>query len=78
MRDEELLAEIEDFLEGFDQLTCRGVRVNGVQWRRGQAKPAGVATRGRRGGGLTNPSRVCFDEVPVIPDVPRKRLNGRF
>jgi hypothetical protein len=31
MRDEETLAEIEDFLEGFNQPTYRGMRVNGVR-----------------------------------------------
>jgi hypothetical protein len=31
MRDEEMLAEIEDFLEGFNQPTYRGMRVNGVR-----------------------------------------------
>jgi hypothetical protein len=30
MRDEEMLAEIEDFIEGFDQPTYRGIRINGV------------------------------------------------
>jgi hypothetical protein len=29
MRDEEMLAEIEGFLEGFNQPTYRGVRING-------------------------------------------------
>jgi hypothetical protein len=29
MRDDEMLAEIEDFLEGFNQPTWRGVRING-------------------------------------------------
>jgi hypothetical protein len=29
MRDEEMLAEIEDFTEGFNQPTWRGMRVNG-------------------------------------------------
>jgi len=29
MRDEEMLAEIEDFIEGFNQPTYRGMRVNG-------------------------------------------------
>jgi hypothetical protein len=35
MRDEEMLAEIEDFLEGFNQPTYCGMRVNGqriVTW----------------------------------------------
>ena len=29
MRDEEMLAEIEDFIEGFNQPTYRGIGVNG-------------------------------------------------
>jgi hypothetical protein len=29
MRDEKMMAEIEDFLEGFNQPTYRGMRVNG-------------------------------------------------
>jgi hypothetical protein len=31
MRDEEMLAEIEDFIEGFNQPTFRGMRTNGVR-----------------------------------------------
>jgi hypothetical protein len=31
MRDEEMNAEIEDFIEGFDQPTYRGMRINGVR-----------------------------------------------
>jgi len=31
MRDEEMLAEIDDFLKGFNQPTYRGMRVNGVR-----------------------------------------------
>ena len=31
MRDEEMNAEIEDFIEGFNQPTYRGMRVNGVR-----------------------------------------------
>jgi hypothetical protein len=42
MRDEEMLAEIEDFLEGFNQPTYRGMRINGVRVRRGQASTAGA------------------------------------
>jgi hypothetical protein len=29
MRDDEMAAEIEDFLEGFNQPTYRGMRING-------------------------------------------------
>jgi hypothetical protein len=31
MREEQTLAEIEDFIEGFNQPTYRGMRVNGVR-----------------------------------------------
>jgi hypothetical protein len=31
MRDEEINAEIEDFLEGFNQPTYRGMRIDGVR-----------------------------------------------
>jgi hypothetical protein len=31
MREEETLAEIEDFIEGFNQPTYRGMRINGVR-----------------------------------------------
>jgi hypothetical protein len=31
MRDEEMLAEIEDFIEGFNQPSYRGMRINGVR-----------------------------------------------
>ena len=31
MRDEEMLAEIEDFTEGVNQPTFRGRRINGVR-----------------------------------------------
>ena len=43
MRDEKMLAEIEDFLEGFNQPTYRGMRVNGSGWLRGRANTAGAA-----------------------------------
>jgi hypothetical protein len=33
MRDAEMEVEIEDFLEGFNQPTCRGMRINGVRVR---------------------------------------------
>jgi hypothetical protein len=31
MREEEMLAEIEDFIEGFNQPTYRGMRINGIR-----------------------------------------------
>jgi hypothetical protein len=39
MKDAEIEAEIEHFLEGFNQPTYRGMRVNGVRvpvWQSGQ------------------------------------------
>jgi hypothetical protein len=50
MRDEEMLQQIEDFLEGFNQPTYRGMRINGQRvatWARvvwGQQAGCGVAT----------------------------------
>jgi hypothetical protein len=38
MRDEEIEAEIEDFLEGFNQPTYRGMRINGVRSLPGQSR----------------------------------------
>jgi hypothetical protein len=38
IRDEEMLAEIEDFIEGFNQPTYRGMRSMGSGWLRGPAR----------------------------------------
>ena len=46
MRDEEMMAEIEDFLEGFNQPTYRGMRVDRVRVYPGRASMAGVVSRG--------------------------------
>jgi hypothetical protein len=54
MRDEEMQAEIEDFIEGFNQPTCRGMRVNGVRvatW----SSQHGWSGAGRRPSGSTEP-----------------------
>jgi hypothetical protein len=57
MRDEEMLAEIEDFIEGFNQPTYCGMRVNGVRvatwssrhgWSGDTPARGGVASRWRR------------------------------
>jgi len=45
MRDEEILAEIEDFIEGFNQPTYRGMRVKGSGWPRGQTSTGGADCR---------------------------------
>jgi hypothetical protein len=49
MQDEEMLAEIEDFIEGFNQPTYRGMRINGQR----------VATWSSRDGGpaIASPRR---------------------
>jgi hypothetical protein len=48
MREEQTLAEIEDFIEGFNQPTYRGMRVGASGWLRGRASTAGAATAGPR------------------------------
>jgi hypothetical protein len=42
MRDDEMLAEIEDFIEGFNQPTYRGMRVNGFRVRSSQHGRSGL------------------------------------
>jgi hypothetical protein len=44
MRDEEMLAEIEDFLEGFNQPTHRGMRINWVRVATWSSQTAGVGS----------------------------------
>jgi hypothetical protein len=51
MRDEAMLAEIENFIEGFNQPTACGPMGSG--WPRGRASTAGAATAGRMPSGLT-------------------------
>jgi hypothetical protein len=41
MREEQTLAEVEDFLEGFNQPTYRGMRINGFGWLRGPPSTGG-------------------------------------
>ena len=50
MRDEEMLAEIEDFIEGFNQPTYRGMRINGQRvaiWSSQARVVRGQQARGR-------------------------------
>jgi hypothetical protein len=59
MRDEEMLAEIEDFIEG-NQTTYRGMRINGQQ----------VATWSSQHGwsrGIAGPMPSGYSEPPVVP-----------
>jgi hypothetical protein len=47
MPDEEMQAEIEDFLEGFNQPTQRGIRIDGERVHTWSNRAAGVAYGGR-------------------------------
>lgn len=49
MRDAQIDAEIEDFIEGFNQATCRGMRVDGVQVPVWSSHPAGAGCKTREG-----------------------------
>jgi hypothetical protein len=49
MREEGMLAEIEDFIEGFNQPTFRGMRINGVRSLPGHPEMGGPGTAGRCG-----------------------------
>ena len=53
MRDEEMLAEIEDFIEGFNQPTYRGMRVNGQGSLRGHPSTGGPWIAGPRPSGYS-------------------------
>ena len=54
MREEEINAEIEDFLEGFNQPTWRGTRINGVRVATWSSRDGGPATAGRKPSGSDN------------------------
>jgi hypothetical protein len=41
-----MLAEIEDFSEGVNQPTYRGMRINGQRSQRGHSSTGGLATAG--------------------------------
>jgi hypothetical protein len=46
MKNAEMEAEIEDFLEGFNQPTYRGMNVNGVRVQTWSSRHAGAGCRG--------------------------------
>jgi hypothetical protein len=67
MRDEEMQQEIEDFIEGFNQPTFRGMRVNGVRvatWSHPEMGGPGI--RGQVRSGYSEPLRRCGQEWSVI------------
>jgi len=51
MPEEGMLAEIEDFLEGFNQPTYRGMRINRVRSLPGHPEMGGQEIAGRRRSG---------------------------
>ena len=62
MREEQTLAEIEDFLEGFKQPTYRGIRVNGVRVPVWSSLPDRAERRGKGyvGVAIGKPSTKSF------------------
>ena len=50
MGDEEMMAEIEHYLEGFNQPNYRGMRVNGVRVQTWSSQPGRVGCRSRFAG----------------------------
>ena len=59
MRDEEMLAEIEDFLEGFNQSAYRGLRVNGQRVATWSSRDGWSGIRGQMRSGF-NSRRLGF------------------
>jgi hypothetical protein len=51
MRDEEMLAEIEGFIEGFNQPTYRGMRINGQRVATWSSQHGGLGIGGLRPSG---------------------------
>jgi hypothetical protein len=70
MRDEEMLAEIEDFLEGFNQPTYRGMRVNGQRVATGPPSTGGP--------GIAAWMRSGYSEPPVVAQTGREITVKRF
>ena len=56
MRDEEMQAEIEDFMEGFNQPTYRGMRVNGQRVATWSSQHGWSGMAGPRRSGCTEPA----------------------
>jgi hypothetical protein len=67
MRDDEMLAEIEDFIEGFNQPTYRGMRINGQRvatWSSQHGGGQGIA--GPMRSGPNNGRRAAIWETRAI------------
>jgi hypothetical protein len=58
MREEQTLAEIEDFIEGFNQPTYRGMRVNGQRVATWSSEHGWSGDAGPRRSGYSEPLRV--------------------
>src|ERR1700731_4381627 len=77
MRDEEMLAEIEDFLEGFNQPTYRGMRINGQRVAKpGHPEMGGPGTACPMPSGCTEPLGGVVSS-PSLPTPCRKRGSRR-
>jgi hypothetical protein len=57
MKDAEIEAEIEDFLEGFNQPTYRGMRVDAVRVATWSSRDGGLGTAGQMPSGSIDPPR---------------------
>jgi hypothetical protein len=74
MRDEEMQAEIEDFLEGFNQPTYRGMRVNGQRGSlAGHSSTGGPGIRGRTRNGFNESYRILVVFRPGVPSIDAHR-----
>jgi hypothetical protein len=68
MREEEINAEIEDFLEGFNQPTCRGMRISGL--RVGYLVIPRWVVRRRPARGRVDPLRGCGEVWGAASEAP--------
>ena len=68
MREEQTLAEIEDFIEGFNQPTIRGMWVNGVR----------VATWSSRDGWSGDTGRMRSGSLVKVPSPLVSALEARW
>jgi hypothetical protein len=73
MRDEERLAEIEDFLEGFNQPTYRGMQVGGVRVATWSPSTGGWGIRGRTRNGFNESYRILVVFRLGVPPIDAHR-----
>jgi hypothetical protein len=66
MRDEEIQAEIEDFIEGFNQPTYHGMRVNGQRIATCHPSTDGQAIAGPMRSGFIKRGLLVGDVVKIL------------